>query len=354
MRREQSKPQPTPPLGAGDLTTRIQLRAPYLIFLADTVEHAYAKTGLGVAQWCPEKCLGQLRLPGCGVDAGLPEMDVKAAAARGAKSLIFGIAPVGGAIQPHWVETLKQAARAGLDIVAGMHSRLTAVPGLAEAAAEGRARLVDVRVPPVGIPIGSGRKRRGMRLLTVGTDCAVGKKYTALAIAQELNRRGVRATFRATGQTGIMIAGEGLPIDTVVCDFTAGAAEVLSPDNDPDHWDVIEGQGSLFHPGYAGVSLGLLHGSQPDAIVVCHEAQRRTHLGCPDYPLPDLGECIELNLRMARRTNPAARCVGVSVNTMPLPRTERENWLGALRRTVGLPCVDPLVEGPAAIVDELR
>ncbi|HUS25683.1 MAG TPA: DUF1611 domain-containing protein [Candidatus Binatia bacterium] len=335
------------------ITTRIQLRAPYLIFLADVEDHTFAKTGLGVAQWCPDKCLGQLRLPGSGVDAGLPEMDIATAAARGAKSIILGVAPVGGQFKDSWVEVLMQAARSGLDVVAGMHKRLAGVPGLAEAAAAGGARLVDVRVPPAGIPIGSGRKRTGRRVLAVGTDCAVGKKYTALALARELQRRSVKSTFRATGQTGIMIAGEGMPIDTVVCDFTAGAAEVLSPDNVADHWDVIEGQGSLFHPAYAGVSLGLLHGSQPDAIVVCHEAGRTAHSGFPDFPLPSLRECIELNLRLAARTNPAVRCIGVSVNTQPLAPSDRAAWLQQAARDTGLPCVDPLVEGPGALVDEL-
>jgi uncharacterized NAD-dependent epimerase/dehydratase family protein len=335
------------------LTTRIQLQAPYLIFLADAADHADAKTGLGVAQWCPDKCLGQLRLPGCGVDAGLPDLDAKAAVARGAKSLILGVAPVGGAIKESWIAALIEAARAGLDIVAGMHKRLASVPGLAEAAAAGNAKLVDVRVPPTGIPIGNGRKRTGMRLLTVGTDCCVGKKYTAIAIARELQKRGRKATFRATGQTGIMIAGEGMPIDTVVCDFTAGAAEVLSPDNAADHWDVIEGQGSLFHPGYAGVSLGLLHGSQPDAFVVCHEAGRTVHSGFPDFRLPTIGECIDLHLTLGRRTNPRIRCIGVSVNTMRLPKDQRVEWLQRTARETGLPCVDPLVEGPGAIVDQL-
>ncbi|MGH8679112.1 MAG: DUF1611 domain-containing protein, partial [Burkholderiales bacterium] len=197
------------------------------------------------------------------------------------------------------------------------------------------------------------RKRSGRRLLTVGTDCAVGKKYTALALTRELRARGIPATFRATGQTGIMIAGEGLPIDAVISDFISGAAEILSPDNAPDHWDVIEGQGSLFHPAYAGVSLGLLHGSQPDAIVVCHEALRRAHSAFPDFALPDIPECIELHERMARRTNPHARCVGISVNSMKLPPAEREHWLRELAQRTGLPCVDPLVEGPAAIVDVL-
>jgi uncharacterized NAD-dependent epimerase/dehydratase family protein len=332
---------------------QIQLHAPYLIFLADVADHVYAKTGLGVAQWCRERCIGQLRLRGCAVDAGLPDMDVKTAVARGARSLILGVAPVGGGIQSTWVAALEEAARAGLDIVAGMHHRLASVPGLAEAAASGGARLVDVRVPPPNLPVGSGRKRTGMRLLTVGTDCAVGKKYSALAITRELLRRGVKATFRATGQTGIMIAGEGLPIDAVVCDFTAGAAEVLSPDNDADHWDVIEGQGSLFHPGYAAVSLGLLHGSQPDAIVVCHEAGRRSHAGCLDYPLPGLVECIDTHLAMGRRTNPKLRCVGVCLNTRLVPAGERQAWLEEVALRTKVTCVDPLVEGPAAIVDEL-
>ncbi|HKY89490.1 MAG TPA: DUF1611 domain-containing protein, partial [Nevskiaceae bacterium] len=272
---------------------RIALRPPYLIFLADIEAKAYAKTGLGVAQWCPDKCVGQLRLPGCAVDARLPDLDVGAAKAAGARSLILGVAPIGGAIKPAWVETLVQAAEAGLDIVSGLHSPLSRIAGLAEAAKRGGAQLIDVRVPPAGIPIASGRKRPGKRLLAVGTDCAVGKKYTSLAIARELQGRGRAATFRATGQTGIMIAGEGMPIDAVVCDFTAGAAEILSPDNAADHWDVIEGQGSLFHPAYAGVSLALLHGSQPDAIVVCHQPGRIDMLGYPGYAVPSIEETIE-------------------------------------------------------------
>lgn len=335
------------------VTTRIQLRAPYLIFFGDIEDHGMAKTGLGLQQWCPDKCLAQLRLPGCSVDAGLPEMDVQTAAAQGAKSLLLGVAPVGGQIKESWIATMVEAARAGLDIVAGMHTRLGSVPGLAAAAQAGGGKLIDVRVPPAGIPIASGRKRKGMRLLAVGTDCAVGKKYTALAISQELVRRGVKATFRATGQTGIMIAGEGMPIDTVVCDFTAGAAEVLSPDNAPDHWDVIEGQGSLFHPAYAGVSLGLLHGSQPDAIVVCHDARRTEHLGHAGYALPSVPDCIALNLQLARRTNPAVRCVGVAVNTRELGAAERKRYLESMSAQVGLPCVDPIAGGPGAIVDEL-
>jgi uncharacterized NAD-dependent epimerase/dehydratase family protein len=150
-----------------------------------------------------------------------------------------------------------------------------------------------------------------------------------------------------------MIAGEGMPIDAVVCDFTAGAAEILSPDNAAEHWDVIEGQGSLFHPAYAGVSLGLLHGSQPDAIVVCHEAGREEAASYPGYALPTLKDCIDLHVQMGRRTNPAIRCVGISINTMRLPADRRRAYLEDCARQTGLPCVDPLVEGPKSIVDRL-
>ncbi len=164
-----------------------------------------------------------------------------------------------------------------------MHAKLGNVPQLKAAAERHGRRLIDVRTPPKNIPIASGAKRSGKRLLTVGTDCAVGKKYTALALARAFTARGLDADFRATGQTGILIAGGGMPMDAVVADFEAGAAEILSPAAPAQHWDVIEGQGSLFHPAYAGVSLGLLHGSQPDVIVVCHDIDRKEMLGHPGY-----------------------------------------------------------------------
>jgi uncharacterized NAD-dependent epimerase/dehydratase family protein len=165
---------------------------------------------------------------------------------------------------------------------------------------------------------------------------------------------GLKSTFRATGQTGIMIAGEGIPIDAVVADFIAGAAELLSPDNDPDHWDIIEGQGSLFHPGYSGVSLGLLHGSQPDGFLVCHDPLRKTVSGWEHYALPSLQECIDTHVLMGRRTNPGIRCVGVTVNTSALAEGERRRCLGDLAAATGLPCCDPLMGGCGVIVDYIR
>ncbi len=332
----------------------VELRPPYLVMIGDVHLPLYAKTGFGVVHWRRDLVAGQLRFAGCPVDLGVPDMSVAEAKQAGVGSLVLGVAAVGGVIPESWLAVLEEAAAAGIDIVSGLHVRLGEFAGVAAAARRSGARLVDVRVPPRRLPVGSGRKRRGLRVLTVGTDCAVGKKYTALTLERALRDAGLKATFRATGQTGIMIAGSGIPIDAVVADFVSGAAELLSPDNDDDHWDVIEGQGSLFHPGYAGVSLGLLHGSQPDAIIVCHEAGRSEMDEWPGYRLPGIGECIERNLLEGRLTNPRIRCVGVSVNTSGLPAGERAALLDGLSRETGLPCVDPVAGGMQPVVEHIR
>jgi uncharacterized NAD-dependent epimerase/dehydratase family protein len=331
----------------------IELRAPYLIFLGDEPETLTAKTGVGIAHWRPDLCVGQLRLPGCGVDLGLPDMTPAEAAAAGAKSLIWGVASVGGVVPASWVSSLLDAVEAGLDIVAGTHAPLAQVPGLADAAERASVSLVDIRTPPPNIDTGNGIKRRGKRLLTIGTDCCVGKKYTALALAREMADRGMNVDFRATGQTGIMIAGGGIPIDAVVSDFVSGAAEILSPDNDEDHWDIIEGQGSLFHPAYAAVTLGLLHGSQPDVFVVCHEAGREVIDGFPQFPLPEFDALIKQATNCGKLTNPGIHCIGISVNTSNLSEKEREDYLRATADATGLPCVDPVATGVGPLVDNV-
>jgi uncharacterized NAD-dependent epimerase/dehydratase family protein len=234
---------------------------------------------------------------------------------------------------------------AGLHLIGGMHAKLNAIPELVTAAKTADRKLIDIRVPPANIPVATGAKRAGKRLLTVGTDCALGKKYTALALARAFAARGVDAEFRATGQTGILIAGAGMPMDAVVADFEAGAAELLSPANVPDHWDVIEGQGSLSHPSYAGVSLGLLHGSQPDVIVVCHEPGRTHVIGHPELPMPTVEYTIELNLTMGRRTNPAIRCGGVSFNTSQLSDSEARRLMASESQRLVLPVADPVRGG---------
>ena len=331
--------------------TTVQLNPPYLILIGGEDDATYAKTGLGIVQWRPELVAGQLRFPGCTVDMGVPDMTVAEAAQNGVGSLVIGVAPIGGLIPDTWWQVIEDAARAGLDIVCGLHVKLADNPVIVATAEESGARLIDVRVPPADLPVGTGIKRSGKRVLMVGSDCAIGKKYSALALNQAMREAGMESTFRATGQTGIMIAGEGIPIDAVVADFISGAAELISPENDPDHWDVIEGQGSLFHPGYSGVSLGLLHGSQPDAFVVCHDATRTAVSGWDHYALPSISECIEMHVIIGRRTNPDIRCVGISVNTSALPAETRERYLADLAAETGLPCVDPLIDGCGAIVD---
>ena len=322
----------------------LDLPQPYLLFLGDVSERAYAKTALGLRDWAPEHCVGECVLPG-GVSIDLPRFSPREAKAAGARSIVIGVATPGGAIPEPWLPTLIEALEAGLDIVAGMHAKLNDIEPLARAAARLNRRLIDVRTPPPRIPIGNGKKRAGKRLLTVGTDCALGKKYTALALTRALLARGVDADFRASGQTGIMIAGGGMPMDAVVADFAAGAAEMLSPANAPDHWDVIEGQGSLFHPAYAGVSLALLHGSQPDVIVLCHDPSRKAVLGFSDFPLPSLREAIDATLLLGARTNPNIRCAGVSMNTSTLSDVDAADVMRRASDELQLPVADPIRDG---------
>lgn len=323
------------------------LPQPYLLFLGDIAEPAYAKTAYGLRDWAGARCVGEFACAGATVSTGLRFLTPQQAHDAGAKSMVIGVANAGGLIPPSWLPSLQQALEAGLDLIGGMHARLSDIDALRDTAQRLGRRLIDVRQPPAGIPIASGRRRTGRRLLTVGTDCALGKKYTALALAEAFRSRGVDADFRATGQTGILIAGQGMPLDAVVVDFAAGAAEMLSPDAHAGHWDVIEGQGSLFHPAYAAVSLALLHGSQPDVIVVCHEPGRERVLGHPDYLLPGIEDTIELALVLGRRTNPGIRCAGVSLNTAKLDAGAAARLLAAESERLGMPVADPIRGGVA-------
>lgn len=331
----------------------IEIKPPYLIFLGSETEITYAKTGSGIVDWRPELCRAQLSLIEDGLDLGLPSMTIDQAVSAGVKSFVIGTASVGGGIPDDWLDTLEEALLAGLDVVGGVHKKLNDVPRLKDAAAKSGARLIDVRVPPADLPVGRGRKRSGKRLLMMGTDCAVGKKYTALALERDMKSRGMNVDFRASGQTGIMIAGRGIPIDAVVADFLSGAAELLSPDNDPEHWDVIEGQGSIFHPGYSSVTMGLLVGSQPDAFVVCHEAGREVIEEWDHFPIPTIEQIIQRTILIGKQTNPDIRCVGVAVNTSLLSGDDRINYLEKLSERLGLPCVDPLKDGTDVIIDQL-
>lgn len=331
----------------------MRLHHPYLLFVGDARDPLAAKTAAGILQWRPEWCLGQLRFDGCRAELDLPDMTIAEGVAAGARTLVIGVANAGGVIPESWIETLVRALEAGLDVASGLHDRLAEIPAMRElAAARGRS-LFDVRHSSRTFAVGTGEPREGKRLLTVGTDCSVGKMYASLAITAEMQARGLKADFRATGQTGIFIAGEGVSVDAVIADFISGATEWLAPANDPGHWDVIEGQGSLFHPSYAGVSLGLLHGAQPDVLVMCHEPTRTHMRGLPNRSLPSLPACIAANVDAARLTSPAVRCIGVAVNTRALSPPAAGRYLAGLEDELSLPCVDPLTTGVAALIDRL-
>ena len=334
--------------------TRVQLDPPYLILIGNVSDPTYAKTGFGLVHWRPDLVAGQLRFAGCEIDMGVPDMSISEAVNAGVKSLVIGVAPIGGVVPDDWWASIEEAARAGLDIVCGLHFKLADFPKLVAAAKASGARLIDVRTPPKNLPVGTGIKRSGKRVLMVGTDCAIGKKYTALALDKAIREAGMNSTFRATGQTGIMLAGEGIPIDAVVADFISGAAELISPENDQNHWDVIEGQGSLFHPGYSGVALGLLHGSQPDAFVLCHDATRTAVSGWEHYALPSIREAIDLHVLLGSRTNPDIRCIGISINTSKLAKYKRMDYLAGLTAETGLPCIDPIIDGCGAIAEHIK
>lgn len=330
-----------------------RIAKPYLLFLGDAPDQLAAKVAQGVRDWRPDDCVGQFRMPGCKADARLPDVTLEEAVSKGAKTLVVGVANRGGVIAPNWVEIFAEALGKGLDLAAGLHNKVADIPQLREAADRLGRRIFDVRHPTREFDVANGKKRSGMRVLTVGTDCSCGKMYTSLALERDMRAKGIDATFRATGQTGILITGAGVSIDAVVADFISGAVEWLAPEAAPGHWDVVEGQGSLFHASFAGVSLGLLHGAQSDALVLCHEPTRTHMRGLPDYPLPGLEECMEANLAAARLTNKEVRFAGVSVNTSALEEAAAKACLDEIEQRVGLPAVDAFRHGTNRIVDEL-
>ncbi|OWU69149.1 EBNA-1 nuclear protein [Roseovarius sp. 22II1-1F6A] len=329
------------------------IETPYLLFLGDAPDQLSAKVGQGIRDWRPENAVGQFRLPGCGADLRLTDLTLEEARDAGAKTLVIGVANRGGTISETWKDVLREAMDLGFDLAAGLHSLLRDEPDLKQKAQETGRTLHDVRIPTVKYPIANGEKRRGKRCLAVGTDCSVGKMYTALAMDAEMRERGMKSSFRATGQTGILITGEGVPLDAVIADFMAGSIEWLSPDNDDDHWDMIEGQGSLFHASYSGVTMALVHGGQPDALVLCHEPTRTHMRGLPSYALPSLHELRDVALTLARVVNPAVQVTGISVNTQHMAEDEARAYLANLEAEMALPATDPYRFGAAKLVDRL-
>lgn len=329
------------------------IETPYLLFLGDAPDGLAAKVAQGIKDWRPEFALAQFRMDGCNADMGLPDMDLAEAKAAGCKTLVIGVANRGGIISPAWKKVLVAALEEGFDLASGLHNLLRDEPELVAVAKACGRELHDVRVPSVEYPIANGVKRTGKRMLAVGTDCSVGKMYTALCMEREMRERGMAASFRATGQTGILITGDGVPLDAVIADFMAGAVEYLTPDNDADHWDLIEGQGSLFHVSYSGVTMALIHGGQPDALVLCHEPSRKHMRGLPGYSLPSLQSVRDLALTVAKVANPACVVVGVSINTQAMAEDEALAYLAKVEAELGLPATDPFRFGAGKLVDAL-
>ena len=329
------------------------IQTPYLLFLGDAPDQLAAKVAQGIKDWRPEYAVGQFRMEGCKADLGLPDLTLAEAKAKGVKTLVIGVANRGGVISQAWKKVLVAALEEGFDLASGLHNLLRDEEDLAAVARATGRTLHDVRVPSVDYPIANGKKRRGKRMLAVGTDCSIGKMYTALCVDKEMRARGLKSSFRATGQTGILITGDGVPLDAVIADFMAGSIEYLTPDNDDDHWDLIEGQGSLYHVSYSGVTLALVHGGQPDALVICHEPTRAHMRGLPDYKLPTIEQVRDTALALARVANPACQAVAVSINTQHMTEADAKSYLAEVEARTGLPATDPFRFGAGKLVDAL-
>ena len=329
------------------------IKAPYLLFLGDAPDQLAAKVAQGIRDWRPDISIGQIKLPNCKADLNLKDYTLEEAREIGAKTLVIGVANRGGKFSDSWKETLYHALDLKLDIASGLHNLLSDEKDLVNLSKINDCNLIDVRVPNEQFPIGNGKKRTGKRCLTIGTDCSVGKMYSSLAIEKEMRSRGMKVSFRATGQTGILISGEGIPLDAIVADFMAGAVETLSPNNDDDHWDIIEGQGSLFHVSYSGVTMALIHGGQPDHIILCHEPTRTHMRGLPHYDVPTLEALYQLVLPLAKISNPNCKISGICINTNNMDRLESENLKNEIEKAFKLPTVDPFIDGTKKIVDRL-
>lgn len=317
---------------------------PFVLYTGDASDYKQAKTAFGVYEWT-DKIICQLsssKYPSL-LDFDVPKVSsLQEARIGGAVTLLLGYSPTTRDIPESFRKVIKDALSCGLNVASGMHSKLADDPEFKYLAETNGVQLFDFRHREQVFPKGNGVKRSGKRLLTVGLDCACGKKYTALALHKNLFERGVNCTFRSTGQTGYLISNSGINNDTIEADFLSGAAEWLSPANAENHLDIIEGQGALSHPSFGGGSLSLIHGSQPDYMVMCVPYNRVTMRGV-DYRLPFLQDEMELATTIARRTNHNARFVGISVSfaDAPVSKELRSAYIAELHRATKLPVFDP-------------
>ncbi len=324
-----------------------------------------SKTANAIIRYQPERVVAVLdrRLAGrtvgevLGFGGDIPVLaSVKEGLARGANTLLIGIAPVGGRLPEEWRGWLAEGLGAGCEVVSGLHTFLADDPVLAETARARGCRILDLRRPPADLPVAAGRAKAldAYVLLTVGTDCNVGKMTAQLQLTQALNRRGVRTRFVATGQTGMMLEGWGIAVDAVVADFVAGAAERITLEGAAGADIVlVEGQGSINHPGYSGVTLGLLHGSCPDGLILCHQASRR-YIG--DFReegrlrIPPLSDYVRVYESVGSLVHPT-RVLGVCLNTYDLSEAAARRACDEASRDTGLPATDPVRFGPEPLVE---
>jgi uncharacterized NAD-dependent epimerase/dehydratase family protein len=267
---------------------------------------------------------------------------------------LVGVATQGGRFPPAWRELLKKSIAAGLDVENGLHEFLSDDPEMAELASKHGVELRDLRKPPPGlsVPTGENLRVQAKIVLTVGSDCAIGKKTVAIELDRAARARGLKSAFIPTGQTGIAIAGWGIAVDAVVADFLAGAAEWLVVEGARRGGEVlfVEGQGALVHPAYSGVTMGLLHGSAPHALVLCHRAGAEVVEGYPDHPLPPLAELVELHERASLPLRPA-RVAGIALNTHGLSDEDARAAAAAAKAETGLPADDPVRFGGDLLLD---
>jgi uncharacterized NAD-dependent epimerase/dehydratase family protein len=316
-----------------------------------------AKTAAGLLRYCPNECVAVFDPDNAGRKArefletgGETPIIARLDEAPQANTLVMGIAPPGGRIPDAWRAVLKEAIDRGMDILSGLHDFLSDDPELADAAQRKGTRITDVRKNHFHqIARRQGLNPNCLRVHTVGHDCSVGKMLVALEVTGGLKSRGVDAQFVATGQTGIMISGSGLPLDCIVADFVAGGAEQLVLENQHHEVLLVEGQGSLVHPSYSGVTLSLLHGCLPHALILVFEAARFTVGGLDNVPIPSLARIRELFETMASIHQPCAT-IGIAMNGRRVTPTEAADLAKHLEDEMQLPVVDVVRDGPERLV----
>jgi uncharacterized NAD-dependent epimerase/dehydratase family protein len=316
----------------------------------------YGKTARGVIRYSPNPVVAVLDSTRAGeLMDGIPVVaTVNDALCFNPTTAIVGVATQGGRFPPAWRELLKSCIAKGLDLESGLHEFVSDDPELAELAARHGVELRDLRRPPAGlsVPTGENLKVPATIVLTVGSDCAIGKKTVAVELDLEARKRGLKSVFVPTGQTGIAIAGWGIAVDAVVSDFLAGAAEWLVVEGARRGGELlfVEGQGSLSHPAYSGVTLGLMHGSAPHLFVLCHKAGATEVEGFPGHPLPSLRDLVDLHERISLPARPA-QVAAIALNTAGLAEDAAKAAIAQAGEETGLPADDPVRFGPGRLLE---